>query len=44
MPCRDKTGPSGQGPGTGGGFGNCPPSTGGANTIFVYGVGRGGRP
>jgi hypothetical protein len=45
MPAFDGTGPLGQGPRTGGGFGYCPPTPGavyGGNV--VYGVGRGGRP
>ena len=46
MPGFDGTGPRGQGPRTGGSFGNCTPS---AEPYFygqpaVYGVGRGGRP
>lgn len=45
MPGFDGTGPRGQGPRTGGGFGYCPPT---ADPYYgqpvVYGVGRGGRP
>jgi len=44
MPGHDGTGPMGQGPRTGGGFGWCPPV--GDPRMFppVYGVGRGGIP
>ena len=48
MPGFDGTGPGGQGPRTGGGFGWCPPGAGPAAGAgpggVVYGVGRGGRP
>lgn len=48
MPGFDGTGPLGQGPRTGGGFGFCPPGAGaaaiGAPPGVVYGIGRGGLP
>ncbi len=44
MPGYDGTGPLGQGPRTGGGFGYCPPPSGTPVVTPVYGVGRGGRP
>jgi len=48
MPGFDGTGPLGQGPRTGGGFGVCPPGAGVAPVAVPpgvgYGVGRGGRP
>lgn len=48
MPGFDGTGPMGQGPRTGGGFGYCPPSAGPAYGTYgqraLYGVGRGGFP
>ena len=48
MPGFDGTGPMGQGPRTGGGFGFCGPgagpATGGYAPGVVYGVGRGGVP
>jgi len=45
MPGFDGTGPLGQGPRTGGGFGYCPPTTGPYyGRPVVYGVGRGGLP
>jgi len=48
MPGYDGTGPRGQGPRTGGGFGWCPPGAGPASAPppggVAYGVGRGGRP
>ena len=48
MPGFDRTGPSGYGPGTGGGFGFCPPglqtTTRYKRPWAIYGVGRGGRP
>lgn len=42
MPGFDRTGPRGQGPGTGGGRGNCPPTPDEVATL--RGVGRGGAP
>lgn len=42
MPGFDQTGPRGEGPMTGGGFGRCNPNN--ANMNAGYGVGRGGRP
>lgn len=43
MPGMDQTGPLGEGPMSGGGFGRCNPDEG--NRSFGhYGVGRGGRP
>ena len=43
MPGFDGTGPQGQGPRTGGGFGYCPPTAGPYyGRPVVYGVGRGG--
>lgn len=45
MPGFDGRGPQGQGPLTGGGFGNCSPAAGQAGAQGrVYGVGRGGWP
>ena len=46
MPAFDGTGPLGQGPRTGGGFGCCPPTAGpySYGAPVVYGVGRGGLP
>jgi len=46
MPGFDGTGPLGQGPRTGGGFGYCSPGSGPAYGVggFAYGVGRGGFP
>jgi len=46
MPGFDGTGPFGQGPRTGGGFGFCPPTAGPYyyGQPVVYGVGRGGLP
>ncbi len=45
MPGFDGTGPLGQGPRTGGGFGFCPPTAGPYyGWPIVYGVGRGGLP
>lgn len=45
MPGFDGTGPLGQGPRTGGGFGYCPPTAGPYyGQPVVYGVGRGGLP
>ena len=45
MPAFDGTGPLGQGPRTGGGFGFCQPTTGPYyGQAVVYGVGRGGIP
>ena len=46
MPAFDGTGPLGQGPRTGGGFGFCPPTESSYyyGTPYVYGVGRGGLP
>ena len=44
MPCRDKTGPSGQGPGTGLDLGGCAVGEHAKEAGFGYGVGRGGRP
>jgi hypothetical protein len=45
MPGFDGTGPLGQGPRTGGGFGYCPPTAGPYyGGPVVYGVGRGGLP
>ena len=46
MPGFDGTGPLGQGPRTGGGFGYCPPGAApySYGQPVVYGVGRGGRP
>ena len=45
MPAFDGTGPLGQGPRTGGGFGYCPPTVGPYyGKPVVYGVGRGGLP
>lgn len=48
MPGRNKTGPSGQGPGTGRGLGGCSVGeqamTGNYVRGFGYGAGRGGRP
>ena len=45
MPAFDGTGPLGQGPRTGGGFGYCPPTAGPYyGRPVVYGVGRGGLP
>jgi len=48
MPGFDGTGPLGQGPRTGGGFGVCPPGVGPALPTtgggVLYGVGRGGWP
>ncbi len=46
MPGLDHTGPRGEGPMTGGGFGNCNPnaSNQAANRNALLGVGRGGRP
>jgi len=45
MPAFDGTGPLGQGPRTGGGFGYCPPAAGPYyGRPAVYGVGRGGLP
>jgi len=48
MPGFDGTGPRGQGPRTGGGFGFCGPGSGPAPAGYasgvVYGVGRGGIP
>ena len=48
MPGRNRTGPSGQGPGTGRGLGGCTvgghAKTGDYAGHFVYGAGRGGRP
>ena len=48
MPGRNRTGPSGQGPGTGRGLGGCSVGeqamTGNYVRGFVYGAGRGGRP
>ena len=45
MPAFDRTGPRGQGPGTGRGFGYCVPTAGSSyGQSVVYGVGRGGIP
>jgi len=45
MPNRNRTGPSGQGPGTGWGLGGCAVGEHAkAARYFGYGVGRGGRP
>ena len=45
MPGFDGTGPLGQGPRTGGGFGSCDPTAGPYyGQPVVYGVGRGGIP
>jgi hypothetical protein len=45
MPGRDRTGPSGQGPGTGWGLGGCVVGEHSKKTRYYgYGAGRGGRP
>lgn len=44
MPGYDRTGPMGEGPKTGGGFGLCGTGTRRAVGGAYYGVGRGGRP
>ncbi len=45
MPGQDQTGPMGQGPRTGGGFGRCNPNyASAADGTPLMGVGRGGRP
>ena len=42
MPGFDGTGPTGMGPGSGGGFGVCPPGAGTAAGSPLRGIGRGG--
>ena len=44
MPGRDGSGPMGQGPRTGGGFGGCPPVEGVTGARPVYGAGKRGIP
>lgn len=43
MPRRDGTGPNGEGPVTGRGFGPCNPNNQTQNQNFMRGQGRGGR-